>query len=538
MNDMAAPVLTAPALAQAVMRGERRAIAQAINLIERNAGDSAELLDALRSRVGRAYRIGVTGPPGAGKSTLVARLAAALRRRGQSVAVIAVDPTSPFSGGALLGDRVRMSEIWGDDRVFIRSMAAREALGGLAAKTIDVADILDAAAFDVILLETVGVGQSELDVAQAADTTVVMLTPESGDEVQAAKAGLMEIAEVFVLNKCDRPGSDRAFAAIRAMLNLRSRDLPPRRMVGSAGQSRSRTGQRRRRHARRDRCAPRIPAGEPEAAPAPDRSCPTTGAGPGGRAGAVWRRAAPVDAGLRPACRTDRGRDRFASHTCRRFVERSRAMSLEERIAAFRSKFLSQVPEEIQHLMRGAEVRLEESGAALRAMKTGDRAPGFDLPNAHGETVSSRELLARGPVVLSFYRGDWCPYCNLELKALQERVAEIEALGARLVAVSPQTPDATTDTATRNKLTFEVLSDTGNTVAKSFGLDFELAEELRPIYKNWGADLEKLNGDPPFSLPMAATYVIGSDGTIIESFVDTDYTERMEPQAIIDALKR
>ena len=226
MNDIAAPVLTATALAQSVMRGERRAIAQAINLIERNDGDSVELLDALRSRVGRAYRIGVTGPPGAGKSTLVARLAAALRLRGQSVAVIAVDPTSPFSGGALLGDRVRMSEIWGDDRVFIRSMAAREALGGLAAKTIDVADILDAAAFDIILLETVGVGQSELDVAQAADTTVVMLTPESGDEVQAAKAGLMEIAEVFVLNKCDRPGSDRAFAAIRAMLNLRSRDLP------------------------------------------------------------------------------------------------------------------------------------------------------------------------------------------------------------------------------------------------------------------------------------------------------------------------
>lgn len=213
-------------------------------------------------------------------------------------------------------------------------------------------------------------------------------------------------------------------------------------------------------------------------------------------------------------------------------------MSLEERIAAFRSKFLSQVPEEIRLLMRGAETRLEESGAALRAIKNGDRAPGFDLPNAHGETVSSRELLARGPVVLSFYRGDWCPYCNLELRALQERVAEIEALGARLVAVSPQTPDATIDTVTRNKLTFEVLSDTGNTVAKSFGLDFELAEELRPIYKNWGADLEKLNGDPPFSLPMAATYVIGSDGTIIESFVDTDYTERMEPQAIIDALKR
>ena len=213
-------------------------------------------------------------------------------------------------------------------------------------------------------------------------------------------------------------------------------------------------------------------------------------------------------------------------------------MNLEERIEAFRRKFLSQVPDEIQQMMRGAETRLAESGAAQRAVKTGDQAPGFALPNAHGQMVSSRELLAKGPVVLSFYRGDWCPYCNLELKALQERVAEIEALGARLVAVSPQMPDATTDTATRNNLTFEVLSDTGNSVAKSFGLDFELAKELRPIYKSWGADLEKLNGDPPFSLPMAATYVIGRDGTIIESFVDPDYTKRMEPQAILDVLER
>jgi LAO/AO transport system kinase len=223
---MNAAPLPAPALARAVMRGERRAIARAINLVERESGDAAELLGCLRCQVGRAYRIGVTGPPGAGKSTLVARLGAALCLRRQSVAVVAVDPSSPFSGGALLGDRVRMADIWSDDRVFIRSMAARHALGGLAAKTIDVADVLDAAGFDVILLETVGVGQGELDVAQAADTTVVVLTPESGDEVQAAKAGLMEIADVFVLNKCDRPGSDAAFAAIRAMLNLKQRDLP------------------------------------------------------------------------------------------------------------------------------------------------------------------------------------------------------------------------------------------------------------------------------------------------------------------------
>jgi LAO/AO transport system kinase len=223
---MSAAPLPAPALARAVMRGERRAIARAINLVERESRDAAELLGCLRCQVGRAYRIGVTGPPGAGKSTLVARLGAALCRRRQSVAVVAVDPSSPFSGGALLGDRVRMAEIWSDDRVFIRSMAARHALGGLAAKTIDVADVLDAAGFDVILLETVGVGQGELDVAQAADTTVVVLTPESGDDIQAAKAGLMEIADVFVLNKCDRPGSDAAFAAIRAMLNLKQRDLP------------------------------------------------------------------------------------------------------------------------------------------------------------------------------------------------------------------------------------------------------------------------------------------------------------------------
>lgn len=221
----AAPLL-APALARAVMRGERSAIARAINLVERESGDAAELLGCLRRQVGRAYRVGVTGPPGAGKSALVARLGAALRLRGQSVAVVAIDPSSPFSGGALLGDRVRMAEIWSDDRVFIRSMAARDALGGLAAKTIDVADVLDAAGFDAILLETVGVGQGELDVAQAVDTTVVVLTPESGDEVQAAKAGLMEIADVFVLNKCDRPGSDAAHAAIRAMLNLKQRDLP------------------------------------------------------------------------------------------------------------------------------------------------------------------------------------------------------------------------------------------------------------------------------------------------------------------------
>ncbi len=201
--------------------GDRLAIARAISCVE-NEGDAAEgLLDSIFLHTGRSYRIGITGPPGAGKSTLANKLARLYRERGLQVGVLAVDPTSPFTGGALLGDRVRMTDVDLDPGVFIRSMASRGSLGGLSKKAAEAADVLDAAGKDVIILETVGVGQSELDIAGAADTTVVVLVPESGDSIQAMKAGLMEIADFFVLNKADRAGADQAVMAIQMILNFR-----------------------------------------------------------------------------------------------------------------------------------------------------------------------------------------------------------------------------------------------------------------------------------------------------------------------------
>ncbi|HEY6952343.1 MAG TPA: methylmalonyl Co-A mutase-associated GTPase MeaB [Bacteroidota bacterium] len=209
------------AIVRNVLNRDRRSVARAISHIEDGLQDSTVLLQSLYKHTGRAYRIGVTGPPGAGKSTITNKLAKYYRSKNQSVGIIAVDPTSPFTGGALLGDRVRMTDVELDHEVFIRSMASRGSLGGLSKKAKEAADVLDAAGFDIVLMETVGVGQSELDIAGASDTTIVVLVPESGDGIQAMKAGLMEIADFFVLNKADRPGADQAVMSIKLILGFR-----------------------------------------------------------------------------------------------------------------------------------------------------------------------------------------------------------------------------------------------------------------------------------------------------------------------------
>jgi LAO/AO transport system kinase len=202
--------------------GSRVALARAISTVENRRPGYRELLHELHGKVGRTHRIGITGPPGAGKSTLVSGLVRLYRERGETVAVIAVDPTSPWTGGALLGDRIRMGDIALDPGVFIRSMATRGSLGGLALATEEVCDVVDAFGFDRIFIETVGVGQTELDIASTADSTLVVLVPESGDGIQAMKAGLMEVADLFVVNKADRPGADRVVREIGIALHLRA----------------------------------------------------------------------------------------------------------------------------------------------------------------------------------------------------------------------------------------------------------------------------------------------------------------------------
>jgi LAO/AO transport system kinase len=224
-------VIPADTLVERMLGGDRRALARLITRVENREPGVPEVMERIHARRGRAYTVGLTGPPGAGKSTLVDRLVAAIRKSAATVGVVAVDPTSPFTGGAVLGDRIRMQEHTLDPGVFIRSMATRGSLGGLARATAEVQKLLDAFGFDWVLVETVGVGQTELDVIQLADTTVVVLVPESGDGIQTMKAGLLEAADVLVVNKADREGAQRLLTELKYMVHLHregqhaSRDL-------------------------------------------------------------------------------------------------------------------------------------------------------------------------------------------------------------------------------------------------------------------------------------------------------------------------
>jgi len=207
-------------LAESVAAGRYRALGQAISLVESHDERASRLLAELYPRTGHARILGITGSPGAGKSTLVAAMTRHYRKQGKRVGIIAVDPTSPFTGGAILGDRIRMADLYTDRGVFIRSMATRGFLGGLAKATNDVVDILDAAGFDLVLVETVGVGQDEVEVVRTVQTNLVVLVPGMGDDIQAIKAGIMEIGDIFVVNKADRPGADKTVTEVTMMMSL------------------------------------------------------------------------------------------------------------------------------------------------------------------------------------------------------------------------------------------------------------------------------------------------------------------------------
>ena len=227
------------ALVDGLLQADTLALARLISWAENDDPRIAEVMRRIYPRTGTAFRVGITGPPGVGKSTVIGRIALQYRDRGERVGVVAVDPTSPYSGGALLGDRYRMVEITEDPRIFMRSMASRGSQGGLARATAEVLDLLDAAGFSTILVETVGVGQVELDIARTADTVVVVLVPESGDAIQAMKAGLMEIADIFVVNKSDREGADRVVRDLESALDVRPRSDPWRPEVLKIAAARS-----------------------------------------------------------------------------------------------------------------------------------------------------------------------------------------------------------------------------------------------------------------------------------------------------------
>ncbi len=213
------------------------------------------------------------------------------------------------------------------------------------------------------------------------------------------------------------------------------------------------------------------------------------------------------------------------------------AQSLSSQIEDYKAGFIQKVPQEVQAQMIAATRSLEEAGLANKALPVGAKAPDFSLPNATGKTVRLSELLAQGPVVINFYRGEWCPYCNLELRAFQQLLPEFKQAGAQLVSISPELPDHSLSVTEKHELEFEVLSDVGNGVSKDFGLVFTLDPTLQPIYQSFGIDIPTSNGDDSYGLPMPATYVIDASGIIRYAFADADYTKRAEPAEALKAVQ-